>query len=423
MAFNPIANVKTVREYENEVKQLKEEIFELKTQMVGNNSTNIPKILYEASNNASEMNSKIEDLLRKINLLEKENHTLLDTNNTYKEQMDELNKQKFKNETEIQKYKERILFLEDENKRLFFKLNKTQSNESQLRSIVNSIEGNMKELKSANSTFSNDINYYKTQMTVFQGEINTLNNEIIAVNNENEILKQNNHELNDQVFKLKNEIDNMNKKQNEILNSFSCTNSSFNSVKQQLEKTIFEQKEKLNSNKNEIEDLLNCKKQYMANLINFKNGMKTFRKITMESIYKITEKIQNLNSKVDVFANNFRLNKKCKEILEERNFLKKFANINDLILFFVKNETKVAEKTEIRVTKRIDNIKEQIKEAMSELNIFKEYMQKKAIENKDLKKSNAKLLNESSKIKKQLENAKKFYEGVTAKFGPDCIKI
>lgn len=80
-------------------------------------------------------------------------------------------------------------------------------------------------------------------------------------------------------------------------------------------------------------------------------------------------------------------------------------------------------KTEIRVTKRIDNIKEQIKEAMKELNICKEYMQKKAIENKDLKKSNAKLLNESNKIKKQLENAKKFYEGVTAKFGPDCIKI
>ncbi|OQS54736.1 hypothetical protein EHP00_1729 [Ecytonucleospora hepatopenaei] len=423
MAFNPIANVKTVREYENEVKQLKEEIFELKTQMVGNNSTNIPKILYEASNNASEMNCKIEELLKKINLLEKENHKLLDINNTYKEQMDELNNQKFKIETETQKYKERILFLEDENKRLFYKLNKTQSNESQLRSIVNSIEGNMKELQSANSTFSNDINYYKTQMNVFQGEINALNNEINTVNNENEILKQNNHELNEQVYKLKNEIENMNDKQNEILNSFSCTNSSFNNVKQQLEKTIFDQKEKLNSNKKEIEELLNCKNQYMANLINFKNGMKTFKKITMESIYKVNENIQQLNSKVEVFVNNFRLNKKCKEILEERNYLKKFKNINDLILFFVKNETRIAEKTEIRVTKRIDNIKEQIKEAMKELNICKEYMQKKAIENKDLKKSNAKLLNESNKIKKQLENAKKFYEGVTAKFGPDCIKI
>ena len=381
MAFNPITNIKSVREYEQHVATLNEEIFDLKTQLanLAQNTTanNIPKILYENSN-------RTEELHKQINALKIENVQL-------KGQIEDCENNIAIVISQNEEKDHKILLLEDENKRLLGRLNKTQTNESQLRNIVIGLENEIKHSSIQNETSNNDNSY--------------LRNELNNVKNENELLKQRNYELDEQNGRLKNECEILNEKQRNMINSFSSNNE--NLKDQLLEYTTRE-----NGYKKEIEELNTNKHQYMANLINFKNGMNKFRKIVMGKLEEVTNKMVKTESEVELLYKKYKISRENREIIENLNM--KSDKLDEVITQLIKNGNKA---------KTVDKVSQQIKEALEELNIIREYMQRKAKECKELKVANAKLMNEQVKTKKQLENAKKFYEGVTEKYGPNCIRI
>ncbi|KAL6122126.1 hypothetical protein NUSPORA_00865 [Nucleospora cyclopteri] len=461
MAFNPITNIKTIREYEEEIRILKEEVFELKTQLShgGQNTSNVPKMLYENS--------------RKTDELEKENKILASTISSLKNQLMDLNNEKtiLLNRQEQMQFVsgEKKSLLEDENKRLLHKLSKSSKTEEQLRNIIVNLESDIKMLKEqGSSSFTNEIMGYRNALEEIKGENRRLKE---ACNN----LNINNNQLNEEINGLRNENMSLNNEiesaRSQILNAHSsmCENISLrkmiddlnnyrNSNSQQiqiLEQRKLELKENLSKAVNDckamrseissLEDKNSCLKKEVEEgkkgLENYSVGMKKFKEIILEKISFLGEKVKVVDNKTCLISDKYFVNKENRLFLLKMFSSSEFAdfrgnknNLNDVfaaIKTFVQ-KTRREQKNLMSQKAVLENenkdmkffgknkllmeLQEKITEAVSELNIYRNYMEKKAKENKELKNENLKLKAEQNKISKKLKNG-------TVKYGNNCIKV
>ncbi|ORD94811.1 hypothetical protein ECANGB1_2341 [Enterospora canceri] len=463
-------NMKSVKEYDAEIKQLKEEVFDLKTQLAQNNNvnaTNIPKMLYENSN-------VVEELNKKTFRLENENKQLRENMEIYKNNLGILCNEKAEIENKLKETEtaadERIGLLEDENRRLLNRLNKIQSNETQLRSIIVGLENEARSNASSNESRlhgfqseilnmrneneilkakASDLSHLRKQLDEYSREMSRLedrNNQIITENND----------LNNEINKLKIENQGMN---NSNMTAVTNNRMVINDLNQKNEQLMNENRnlvlkiESANENVKFLEEKLASydsgtetrETALISQLVNYKNGMVKFRSILNGKLEEIKRKLIAVEKDAAETKACCKLSDESLRIIQEETGLREDININKFInglkiringlqseLSDTIKRNKSLEKTRVLLEhenndmaqfKSIGDLKSQIAEAMEELALCRGYMQKKAKENTDLKNTNAKLTAEHGKIRKQLENARKFYDGVTAKYGANCVRI
>lgn len=392
ISFNPIVGAKSVKDYEIEIKKLKDEIFDLKNQLMSVNQShvcNVPEIIYKNTEIYNEYRTKILDLENKLN--NKENDIVM-----LKDQLEEMANEKKLIDA---KYSDKIAVLEDENKRLIFRLTKMQSNENQLKSIINSLETNLQTNMTQSHT---NINNLVEENSVLNGKMTELYDELKKVSNEN--------------VQFKTEYEN-------IINKF---HAEMNHLKTQL-----------THKQNTIQEL-ECAKEMLlkeqeSNLINLNtyiNGMHKFKNILMERLCIIDEKSQFIDREINNFEIQSRLTPEAKDYLVSCNIVNtNIVNINELVLRFkayisqlmkdqVKLEVQQKQVSNLNIKNTVDNLKDKIKSALEELNVCRGYMEKKAKENKLLKNEKAKLEAENDKIVRQLEVIRKY---LNINPGEQCI--
>ncbi|KAI4290821.1 hypothetical protein PAPHI01_0095 [Pancytospora philotis] len=116
--FNPLTNVKAVKDYEEEINRLKREVFELKTHLAHASAhpaaENMPKLLYEQNERLAQVLREKEEAARAAaemkEMLAQANQAVLSLENKYSQDMHAGG--------------EKIALLEDENKRLIMRMEK-----------------------------------------------------------------------------------------------------------------------------------------------------------------------------------------------------------------------------------------------------------------------------------------------------------
>lgn len=382
ISFNPIVGTKSVKDYEVEMKKLKDEIFDLKNQLMSVNRShicNVPEIIYKNTEVYNEYRGKILELENRLS--EKENDIVM-----LKDQLEEITNEKKLIDA---KYSDKIAVLEDENKRLIFRLTKMQSNENQLKSIINSLETNLQNNMTQSHT---NINNLVEENSVLNGKMTELYDELKKVSNENVQFKT---EYESIVSKFHTEISHL---KNQLIHK----------------QNVIQEQEYAK------EMILKEHENNLINLNTYINGMHKFKDILIERLRIIDEKSQFINKEIDNFTTQCRLTPESKEYLASCNIVNtNMVNINELVLKFkayafqltedkVKLELKQNQISNLNIKDIVDNLKDRIKSALEELNVCKGYMEKKAKENKLLKNEKAKLEAENDKIVKQLEVIRKY---------------
>ncbi len=165
------------------------------------------------------------------------------------------------------------------------------------------------------------------------------------------------------------------------------------------------------------------------------NTNKKIRKLFAFFHQEVTDRSNKLTKQISILRENLMLNS------ENIRFIRKLGikeqNINNVIyrlkdVITSKSRENTILEREVHdasnILKRgsartISLFQEQIKEAMNELNICRDYLEKKSKEIKDLKNENSRLNRLQNKNQKMIDNAKKFYEGVKSKYGDTALKI
>lgn len=396
MAFSPMSNVKTIREYDGEIERLKEEIFELKTQLANNtynhgNSSNIPKILYESSNKVDELTRKIEMRNNQVNELEgdviryKEEIDALKGINSHQSGLIEEYKTKM-NDMEIF-HRENTALLEDENKRLMNRLNKQQNNESQLKSIIVSLESTIKDGSESSFNLNEELQNLKMEKSMIQGKMQQIEGEI------NRLISENG-ELRNRLIDMQNESHNSEGSMRNQLVDLKENNRALTSQLERKGATVEELQAKI--------------KTTSSQLTTYSNGMVKFKSALMKQLGAINDKIQVAEGEMKKLKEKFEMTEETRGFLIKNN-IDPATSVNTWITK-IKSSIRQLKSTTSGPAVNMGNLKERIGEAMKELEICRDYMTKKAKENKELKNTNAKLEGERRKMEKELE--KKQYNSI-----------
>lgn len=360
LQFNPLTNVKSVKEYEEEISKLKMENFELKSQLA---HSQVPKILYE---NKVHLDKKEEE--NKALLASLEN-----SNRNFEALKSEKLNLEIKYNEEISMSIEKMALLEDENKRLVFRLEK---------------------LNKENIEMENR----KDQLTF---ELQRKTNESMDIPN----LRS----LNDQ---LKYELE---AKKTETDGIISELKYELEAKKTEMDQVISElQNERLKGKNsalviNDLKNTLNNCMQQCAEkeqgLKGFSHGLAKFKTLLLNQINLLNEALMKLNERL--------LNMKKTYYLSEDNksFLNKLEtrNLNDGITLLRDKTVEYHKRVEIlkreltdttksmannkdrQIGETLNEFREQFNEAKKELMICRSYLEKKALENKNLKNLNSQL--------------------------------
>ncbi|ORE00225.1 hypothetical protein A0H76_1903 [Hepatospora eriocheir] len=423
LQFNPIANVKSVKEYEEEINTLKNEVFELKTQIT-HGTANVPKILYEN-------NLKVTELAQENNRLKETINNLQNAINNFEGENTRLSEQ-LKNVEFV--YNEKIELLRVENRKLIGRIEKLNNNAielSQLKGTLSEQKGNSEQLKNIVIELEKQIEILKIEKEERDNEIYSCQSKIRAL--ELEIDEKNmNKTLEDECYKRKfeNELETNNRQERFISDLKEKINQLVND-KNRIESGNYS----IERQRQLIETLERQNNFYFTKFYEISNSMGNIKTVFLNKVSEFKVKtdqleqvINNIKKSMIIEPDNIRILRKLN--IRETNINKIMSCMKDIINSKTK-EIHVLE-TELKDTstvfksghgKLIENLKLRIKDGLKELETCREYLKKKSDENKTLKTDISKLKNNQTKYLKQIDNAKKFYEGIKNKYGREALKI
>lgn len=403
LQFNPLMNVKCVKDYEEEIAKLKSENFELKAQIT---HENIPKVLYE---NKQEMDA----IIAQKQELQKAYENL---NATFQNLQQEKKLLENKYSQEMLLAEEKNGFIEDENKRILLRL------EKQNRELQDTM-GMRNEVHSLREAIQNHERQTEQQRYFYEKEIEELKGQLEAFKREAE----------EQISKKDFELESLHKKyeqtvQKERNNSFIITDLKATVNSQMKDKNMIE--DLLNRNqklevsiKEKEETLEKARKEQKA----YYNGMDKFKSIITRKMNEISSELQETGERFLKLKAFCHISDENSRLLAKLNV--KYANFNEIIMFFKDKHAEAHKKIEVLKKEAADAVffasntkntvekktagflqefRDQFNEAKNELLICRKYLEKKAQENKMLKTENGRLLNEAMLRTKQLEAVKKF---------------
>lgn len=441
LEFNPLTNVKSVKDYEKEIQKLRAENFELKTHLTHSNpsSDNLPKILYEQNEKVTRLEQEKNELGLRLDetkrALERANQDKMIIENKYSQ--------------DIFTGNEKMGLLQDENKRLILRmerLNKELADAPQMKrhvqekekqnedykNFIQNLKAQIEQLKHDFNTQTKDyedrISDYENKIQEYKINIEQINERMQHMNNRS-ISEE--HEKNNEIENLKMHIDSLqNKNNNNNLIISDLKNSLTNEIKekQRLNLELAEIKNKkehvetefmkngtaIENYENKITNLESYFSKIQKESFGYLNGMEKFKDIIKSKISGILECVINLNSHLE------NVKKACIITPENKNFLNKIKvegqNVNQIIqgvkeiivdlhrkIQVFKNEannaTFFAENNKNAVSKKtlklLEAFNSQFTEAKNELIFCKKYLERKAEENKILKNENARLLKQA----------------------------
>lgn len=408
LQFNPLTNVKCVKDYEEEIASLKVENFELKTQLTHHN---IPKVLYENKQEMETIQNAYENLNRGFQNLLQEKKLL---ENKYNQDMTIAS--------------EKNSFIEDENKRLLLRLEKlnrevqeTVNMRNEVLSLREMIQNNEKQGLQQKYIYEREIEDIKTQFETYKreadNEIKLKSIKIDEIKNQFEAYKR---DANNELESYKNEfqaksleLENQRKRFEQVCQKEKNNSFVINDLKTTLNSQI--------KDKSLIEDLLS-KNQLLESKIKEKereqkvylNGMEKFKNVISKKMNEVSSELQETNENFLKVKSFCHISDENYKLFSKLNV--KYSNFNEIINFFKERHSEAYKKIEILrkeatdavffasntkncVDKKTINIlqefKEQFNEAKNELLVCKRYLEKKALENKALRNENGRLMNEA----------------------------
>lgn len=395
LQFNPLTNVKCVKDYEEEIAQLKTENFDLKAQLT---HTNLPKVLYENKQEVDSLLSQKQNLQNAFENLKREYENL--------QQEKRLQENKFNQELLMSN--ERNSLLEDENKRLVLrmeKFNKEIQETGMAKNELNELRMNIQNLEKRNEQNMYD---YERHFSELKEQYENMK---IAADEE---IKCKNFEIENLKNKLEAAI------QRERNGSFIISDLKATLNTQVKDKAIFDN---LQNEKQELENQLKNSQEIIEKTkkdqIVYFNGMEKFRTAILQKLFDISKALVDLNEKLFKFKTFCFISDENKSLISKLKI--KYSNLNELIGFFKEKHAEIYRKMDVLRKEATSNgnkggidlktqailqeFRNQFGEAKNELMICKKYLEKKSIETKELKLENGKLLAELQKYNKNYTNA------------------
>lgn len=401
LQFSPLTNVKCVKDYEEEIAQLKTENFSLKAQLT---HTNLPKVLYESKQEIDAVMAQKQEL----------QNTLENLNAAYENLVQEKRLAINKYVQELAACNEKNGMLEDENKRLFLRLEKFNKEIQEASNIKN-------ELNSLRMTIQNLEKQAEQSKYEYERYFSEMKDEYENYKREAE------NEIRVKVF----EIENLNKKietasQKEKNSSFIISDLKATLNAQMRDRSALDDMRGIESVlRGQIEDLQRQKQDY-----EFKHrtaqekidkiekdhkiyltGMEKFKLLIMQKLSGVSGSLVGLSEKFSEFRKLCYISDENMGLLGKLKV--KYRNMNDIIGFFKEKHAEIYRKMDTlkkeiqtRPIKGVPDskmqtvlleIKNQFGEARNELMVCKNYLEKKANENKMLKNENARLTAELHK--------------------------
>lgn len=413
LQFNPLMNVKCVKDYEEEIAQLKSENFQLKTQLT---HTNLPKVLYENQ-------QEVESILRQKEELQNAFDNL---NRAYENLGQEKRLLENKYSQEFSLFNEKNGILEDENKRLIMRLEKLNREIQETTNIkaelnrtaseANNLRESLLNLEKQNEQSRYD---FEQQVQMMKGEFEQFRRDF-----ENEVK---NKEFEIETLKKKLELSIQKEKNSSfIISDLKATlnsqmkeksivdeiKTSENMLRRQLEE-LKQKKQALETELRESQETIEkINKEYKVYL----NGMDKFKSLILQKLSGVSNSLVDLNGKISMVKTFCYISEENRLLISKLRL--KYSNINDIVTFFKDKHAELyrriesikkdaAENTKNSIDKKTQAIliefKNQFNEAKNELLVCKKYLEKKAAENKALKNENARLIGESLRKNKQFD--------------------
>ncbi|KAM0680550.1 hypothetical protein GINT2_001238 [Glugoides intestinalis] len=415
LQFNPLINVKCVKDYEDEIARLKAENFELKAQIT---HSNIPKVLYE---NKKEM----DGLLQQSQELQ---NTLDNATRAYESLLQDKKVLENKYNQDLTVAIEKQSLLEDENKRLILRLEKSNKEMQEASNVRNELIKSGEELNVYRGTIQNLERQNEQMRYDFEQRLASMRESFESFKRDAEA-EINSKDREVEMHRKKYEI----AVQKEKNNSFIISDLKATLNSQLREKTIIdEMKEGENAMKSRI-TILEKEKQDIINKIEkehrvYLNGMEKFKQILVQKLTGVTTDLVGMRDKL------LRVKALCYISEENRNLFSKmklkYTSINDLIIFFKEKHAELYKRIEClkqEATTKVDaamvkktqtvilEFRSQFNEAKNELLVCKKYLEKKAVENKALRSENARLIAEATKKANKYTETFGFYDNKIGK--------
>jgi len=399
LAFNPLMNVKSVKEYEDEITQLKTENFNLKSQLTHSEvPTNIPKILYENKKQIEILEGEKTELQHALENINQEKMML---ENKYSQEMVVGN--------------EKMGLLEDENKRLVIRLEKlnkeleaakseTHNNDevNAMRNYIQSLQHQNEQTKYEYERKIEEMNIkFKDYQKTYENEINNKAFEIEGLKNKLEAectkLKNSTFLINDLKCNLNTQI----KEKSLVLEEKCAYRDGIEVLEKNNENLLLKIKN--------LNEYLEKMQKERKNLL---DGVEHFKSIILGKVNSLA------TDTVEISERLLRLKKACYISDENKMFFRRiglrYSCINEIITFFREKNFEAQKKVELfkkeandakatnssnkmdkKLVEILKQFREQFSEAKTELFACKKYLEKKAEEIKALKIENARLLQDS----------------------------
>jgi chromosome segregation ATPase len=332
LQFNPMTQLKTVQDYENEIARLQNENFEIKHQLsyyktnpVSSVDDDIQKLLYDSKTSIDILENENKNLHKQIDHMKE----IIRSNNSDKEKL-------IKDFTDQKKDCEgRLANMEEENQRLI----------SHIGNMKNKYESICQEHKMCQEG-KNEINNLRNENSNLKNEINNLRNEnnlLRGEKNENNLLRGEINNLNNNINLLQNEVNNL---KNEKMTFFAEGEKLLNenSQLQSQYKILYEERNNLLNLKNDYERRLKladeeCKnyerkiKSFSCDMealkesdLYYKELQRNFNKETRDK-QKIAIENEDLRNEIEI------LNKKLEIIQNEKRAMKYKMSKDDGYLY------------------------------------------------------------------------------------------
>lgn len=397
LQFNPLINVKCVKDYEDEIARLKAENFELKAQIT---HSNIPKVLYE---NKKEM----DGLLQQSQELQS---TLDNVSRAYESLLQDKKMLENKYNQDLTVALEKQSLLEDENKRLILRLEKSNKEMQESSHVRNELLKSGEELNAHRGTIQNLERQNEQMRYDFEQRLASMRENFESFKRDAEAeINSKDREL--EIIRKKYEISAQKEKNNSFI--ISDLKATLNS--QLREKTMMdEMKEGENAMKSRIASLENEKQEIIDKVEKehkiYLNGMEKFKMLLVQKLAGVMTDLVQLRDKLLQVKTQCYISEENRHLLSKMKL--KYTSINDLIVFFKEKHAELykrieslkresATKVDASMVKKTQTVilefRNQFNEAKNELLVCKKYLEKKAVENKTLRLENAKLLAEAAK--------------------------
>lgn len=402
LEFNPLMNVKSVKDYEQEITRLRSENFELKAKLTHvSERDNLPKILYEQNEHFARLEQARNELAKQNEELQQKIEMILQ----------EKAKIEARYNADIITGNERTSMLEDENKRLLLRLERTNKELMEYEGF----RGRFKELDELNNEYKayiqNEEKKHEQERFEYARQVEILQNRI------NELMGEEDRKTADkskEIMSLRQLLEaEVNKNKNNLL--------IITDLKKTIKQEVDEKRERLNEAERKIHSYNELiQKQQREGRI-YQGGMEKFGSILSEKLENVRKKLAHISESViqlenacNISADNQRFLERAKIKTREPNgivtSLKSIIGDTHRKLEVLKREARDAtffaenskKQHAARTMKVLEDFRVQFAAAKEELLECRRYLEKKASENKELK-------NENSKLKRELSTSKNCY--------------